>query len=296
MSLFDKCFLSGYYFTIAIKKRDKGLFFENGDFFSEKVYKANKNHWAADPMLIDDNGRTYMFYEAVDGQKGHIEVCEILDDCSFSEPRIILKDDCHYSYPFVFKIKDDWFMIPESSQAEEVRLYKASSFPYEWELDTILLEGPYVDSTVLMLDGRLWLVTFKVNGKTEHVVPLAFHIEFNNEGTKIVELNWDEYDPLRVRGAGAFQLLNQRILRPAQINEESRYGDGIAICDVSISDGKYSEQIIDTIYADKVHVKNYRVDGLHTYNASQRYECIDIRCREFELLKILKKCKRLLLK
>ena len=54
----------------------------------------------------------------------------------------MLKEPFHLSYPYVFKHKGTYYMIPESRAAGAVRLYRARSFPLSLEFDTTLFEGP----------------------------------------------------------------------------------------------------------------------------------------------------------
>lgn len=292
MKIFDKMFLSGYYFTIAIKHREKDDIFENHIFNTEYTLKANLQHWAADPMLIDYEGKTYMFFEAVDGVKGHIEVCEIKEDCSISKPITILSDDCHYSYPFVFLHDGNWYMIPESSEANEVRLYKAVEFPYRWEKIAVLLKGKYVDTTIFEDNYKLYLLTFETDGVTECVKPRAFKFFLNDTNSKLEEIPWTYYDKLQVRGAGQVINLGNELIRPAQISTEHRYGDAVAFYKIDKLDGIYREGLKSILHIDDIKINRRYVDGLHTYSVSEKFETVDIRCRDFDFGKILRKIRK----
>lgn len=284
-SLYSKLFLTSYYFTIAIRKKPQKGIIESRSFKAEYIMPATRANWCADPMLIDYEDKTYLFYEAVDVDHGRIEVVEVNDDCTVGEPTILLGDECHYSYPFVFKHKDELYMIPESSAANEVRLYKAKVFPYEWELCYILLNDRAVDTTAFEQDGKTYLLTFITDGKSERVRPNAYELRFENDAT-LTKLSWDEFDELRVRGAGGVFAEDGRQYRPAQISTEVRYGDALAFYEVNASDGSYSESFAGELTADNVSAKGVHMDGLHTYSTSEHFEAIDIRCREFDLFKV----------
>ncbi|RME73335.1 MAG: hypothetical protein D6781_00610, partial [Verrucomicrobia bacterium] len=50
------------------------------------------------------------------------------------------------------------YMIPETYQAGEVRLYRARRFPDEWALERVLLAGEeFVDASPFFHDGRWWM-------------------------------------------------------------------------------------------------------------------------------------------
>ena len=286
-NLYNKLFVSDRFFTIAIRKKNSDILQNNFSFKADYTVPANRTKWYADPMLAEDNGRTYMFYEAVDNDKGHIEAAELLDDCSLGTPVTILQDECHYSYPFVFKFDWEWYMIPESSAANEMRLYKSVSFPYEWRLEKVLLNVKAVDTTVFDYNGQSILLTYIPDDSTEKVVPHAYRMEKN---FSLSEIPWHVYDALRVRGAGPLFLNGGKLIRPAQISREQRYGDGILFYQAEI-DTEYSESPVGELKAEKIYVDGYQVDGAHTYVANDRFEVIDIRCCVIDPLKAIHKIK-----
>lgn len=284
-SLYSKLFLTSYYFTIAIRKKQSEGIIKNCAFNAEYIIPATRANWCADPMLIDYGDKTYLFYEAVDGDHGRIEVAEVNDDCTMGTPIVLLNDECHYSYPFVFRHDGEVYMIPESSEANEVRLYKAKEFPYEWELSYILLNDRAVDTTVFEQDGKTILLTFITDGKTERVSPQAYEMNFE-EGVKLTRISWDKFDTLCVRGAGSIFEEDGKQYRPAQVSTEFRYGDELEFYEVNAGTKEYSEKLVGELTAKDVTAYGYHMDGLHTYSTSDRFEAIDIRCREFDLFKV----------
>lgn len=284
----SKLFVSDRFFTIAIRGRQGTSITDDRQFMPEYCMPASRQKWAADPMLVDANGKTYLFYEAVLGDKGHIEVAEVQDDCSLTNISVVLQDSTHYSYPFVFKYRDEWFMIPETSEASEVRLYRSVSFPSKWEMSCILLEAKSVDTTVLCKDGQLYLLTFYLTEGTERVIPHAFKLYLSGEKASIDEIPWDNFNPLKARGAGGVFSVHHRLIRPAQINLANRYGDGIAFYEAFPGE-KYQENYMCELLASDIGPSAYYVDGLHTYSCSTDFEAIDLRCGVIDYLKPLKK-------
>lgn len=289
-SLYKKLFLSPYYFTIGIKKRSEALPPASTAFKCEYTMPADPQKWYADPLLVDDGDNTFMFYEAVSNGKGHIEAASINNDCSVGEPSVLLKDDCHYSYPFVFKYRDEWYMIPESSSACEVRLYKAAHFPYEWDLSDIILREKAVDTTVFEASDGLIMLTYYIDlSGTEFVTPHAFRLTIDGGKCSCEELKWPSYDGYKVRGAGGVFTADGKRFRPAQLNSEFSYGNGIVFNEITVDSGVFSEAPVSQMLSDSVACDGGYFDGLHTYSRSKRFEAIDIRCREFDALKVAKK-------
>ena len=87
--------------------------------------------------MIYEEGVYYIFIEELlySNNKGHISVFEIHKDGKITKPQMIIENDYHMSYPFVFTHKEQYYMIPETSHNSSIELYKATTFPYRWEFE-----------------------------------------------------------------------------------------------------------------------------------------------------------------
>jgi hypothetical protein len=291
--IIEKLFWVPNYFTIAIRRRENELdsLINTGKFISDIELKGCKNYWVADPMLVENEGRTFLFYEACHSGKGIIEVIEILEDGMVTKPEIVLEKDYHQSYPFVFEESGNWYMIPESSECNEVQLYKASQFPNKWEKVDTLLVAHAVDTTLYKVDNQFILVTFVAQNGTEEVEPKAYRMKLENDQAILEELKWENWNGLRVRGAGGFFESKKKLYRPAQINYPNSYGEGLLFKEVFIEEDTYREKDIVEIDSSNIVFKRYRIDGLHTSTSTERHEAIDVRCSFFDLLKPIRKVK-----
>lgn len=286
--LFAKLFVTERYFTIGIRKRQAGSILENQSFAPEFILPVTCEKWCADPILVEDGDKTWLFYEAVRDDHGHIEVAEVRDDCTLGEPIVVLQDACHYSYPFVFRYENDWYMIPESSASAEVRLYRATRFPGEWEPVTVLLRERAVDTTVFERDGQLYLLTFLPDTATERVTPRVFRLNLQTNNPALTPIPWEHFDRLRVRGAGPVFSEGQALYRPAQISREQRYGDGLVFYRITEPEG-YEEMPVCEMGPEHLKLRGCYGDGLHTYCRSARFEAIDIRTGTVDFGKPIKK-------
>lgn len=123
----------------------------------------------ADPFLAPPQSDRvlYLFFElmiAAHGNRsdacGVIAVANSTDGGgSWQYDRIVIHDaQIHLSYPLVLTQGSEYFLIPETYQANQVRLYRAVEFPYRWELETVLLEGmPFSDATLVQYENRWWM-------------------------------------------------------------------------------------------------------------------------------------------
>src|SRR5262249_53688342 len=69
-----------------------------------------------DPFLIEHQGGHYIFFEDYDYavERGVISYVELDENGQASAPRVVLSQDCHLSYPFVFQYEGQVYMIPET--------------------------------------------------------------------------------------------------------------------------------------------------------------------------------------
>lgn len=116
----------------------------------------------ADPFLHRDaDGGWRMFFEVDNWStwKGEIGLATSRDGLAWRCEGIVLAEPFHLSYPHVFAADDgEIYMIPESSQAAAVRLYRARRYPHDWEHVGDLVTGlPFADPTVVRHAGRWWL-------------------------------------------------------------------------------------------------------------------------------------------
>ncbi|MEB3292295.1 MAG: hypothetical protein VKJ24_03975, partial [Synechococcales bacterium] len=93
-----------------------------------------KADFIADPFMLHENGTWYLFFEVLNSADnlGYIAFATSSNGRDWSYQKVVLKEPFHLSYPYVFKWNDDYYMIPETYQAGQVRLYKADRFPDRW--------------------------------------------------------------------------------------------------------------------------------------------------------------------
>ena len=117
----------------------------------------------ADPFLIEQNGAWFLFFEMYDCEqcRGKIGLAQSEDAFHWTYIGPVITEPFHLSYPFVFKDGDDYYMVPESRKAGEVRLYRATRFPTEWIFDRVLFRGDYVDTSLIAYEGKWWAFTTK---------------------------------------------------------------------------------------------------------------------------------------
>jgi hypothetical protein len=117
--------------------------------------------FVGDPFIVKEGNTWYLFFEVLDDhtKKGSIGVATSSDTKTWTYQQIVLKESFHLSYPYVFKWEGQYYMVPESSEDQSVRLYRAVDFPTKWVFEKKLLDGDYVDSAVFYYGEKWWLLT-----------------------------------------------------------------------------------------------------------------------------------------
>jgi len=125
------------------------------------VIKNPPGHFLADPFVVEHEGQTVCFVEDYDyaTSRGFI-AAYALDGTNFSEIGPVIKEDFHMSYPYTFKYDSKIYMIPETSENKDIRLYVCEQFPGQWKFVKKLMSNiSTADTTVFEKDGLWWLFT-----------------------------------------------------------------------------------------------------------------------------------------
>jgi len=249
-----------------------------GSVFRFKKLRPPKDRFWADPCIVNDNGKYFLFFEELifAEKNAHIAVVEIDPETGdVSKPEIVLKTDYHLSYPFVFKNNGNWYMIPETMANKTIELWKSVSFPYKWEFEMNVMENVLaVDSTILFKDDKYWLFT----NIAEHEGACVSDELFIFSSPTLLSTNWQPHaanpvisDVARARPAGRFFEWNGNLYRPSQ-DCSVGYGYAININMVKeLSEEKYAEEKVSSI------VPNWdkKVKFTHTFSYEGQVTVID---------------------
>lgn len=116
--------------------------------------------FVADPFLMKEADTWNLFFEVYnnDTRQGDLAVATSKNTWIWNYEQVILDEPFHLSYPYVFQADGEYYLIPESFEANSIRLYKAERFPVKWSFVQTLVEGrDYVDNSIVYYQGRWWL-------------------------------------------------------------------------------------------------------------------------------------------
>ena len=244
---------------IAIKKNDGDVF--NLDGLKELPIPDGKYY--ADPFLFEN----YLFFEEYDYKKGKISVCTINDDLTITDPVTVLERPYHLSFPHLFTQGEDVFMIPETGGAGRIELYKASEFPYKWELVKTIADVRASDCVIHSDEDGFYLLTTCGDDLDNNLLVLHTDNLFND---------WVVKEHIKVdfaRPAGNIFEKDGKLIMPTQ-DSVKLYGNAIVFKEVDFKNG-WKENIISRIEP----TWDDRLIGTHTFNFNDDYVVVDGKIR-----------------
>lgn len=288
--LLKKVFCFEEIFTIAYRNRD-GKTLLDSDLLSFDRIPYDDTFWYADPILVSYGGKDYLLMESFDmrTQLGSIACAEFDEAGKLSEPRVILQEPYHMSFPMVFFWNEDLYMIPETCGNRSLNLYRCEGNIEKWTLvKSFPVEEELVD-TVATACGEDFVEL--------HCSALHEKDKFKNKWQKFRILK--DGEDFRLEADAAFNsgneynngyrmagsLVKERgmTILPTQESTEIDYGAYLYLNDFAgrdVTDMPVLKKITpDNILLPDVAQKEQI--GVHSYALSERLEVVDMRYFRF---------------
>ena len=239
--------------------------------------KPARNHFLADPFPAPDG--TLLVEELDYGRrKGTIAALAMVKAGSYAAPETVLELPVHLSYPYVIEHDGERYCVPETGEAGEIALYKATAFPHQWTKCRTLVEGfAGLDATLFSHDGRWWLLCTE-RGTFSNTMLHAWHAPDLFGPWAPHPGNPLKADVRSSRPAGRPFIHQGQLYRPAQDCSRT-YGGAVAINRVvQLSPTAFAEETVTFVepYADS----RYRY-GVHTLSTFGQQTVIDGKGRAF---------------
>ncbi|MCJ2094962.1 formyl transferase [Methylobacterium sp. J-072] len=236
----------------------------------------------ADPFPLAFAGSTHVFVEEFPHATGKaiISAVRFGPDGPEGTPVPVLEEPHHLSYPFVFERDGEAWMVPESSAAGTVDLYRATRFPGGWVKEATLLSGVVAsDATLVEHAGHWWIfATVRDAGPSAPLGSGSYHDALHIWSAPDFRGPYTAHpgnpvliDPSTARPAGRIVERGGHLIRPVQDCSQG-YGRalGLARIDRLDPDG-FAQTIVSRITPGPAWPGNC----LHTLNAGGGIECID---------------------
>ena len=168
--------------------------------------------FVADPFMI----RGHMFFEVLtDKGKGEIGMATSSNGLEWRYEQIVLREDFHLSYPYVFEWQDVLYMIPETLGANAACLYRADDFPRRWSRAAKLIDGPCADPSIVRYHDLWWLFLCPVPYQHD-TLRLYFSEDLRGPWCEHPRSPIIRGDKCRARPAGRIIAMNDKLIRFAQ--------------------------------------------------------------------------------
>ena len=241
------------------------------------IIKNPKNRFLADPFVINHNNKTILFVEDYHFKlnKGVISAYEI-NKKSYKEIGIAIEEKFHLSYPFLIKDENDLFMIPESSEANDIRIYKNIDFPLKWKLHKILMKNVCAaDTNIIKFDNKYWMFTNIDSTKTGDCSS-ELHIFYSND---LITTNWQPhknnpviFDSNQARNGGMIFSEKNELFRVFQRQDFDMYGRSSGISKIkTLKEDEYKEEILRIIQPNFFE----NIKGTHSFCYNSNVLTID---------------------
>jgi hypothetical protein len=223
--------------------------------------------FVADPFMVERDGRWYLFFEFTNfaRSRGEIGLAASADGRRWHYQQRVLAEPFHLSYPQVFEADGSFFMVPETHQAGEVRLYEARPFPHTWVHEaTLLRDAPFADPTLFRSGSGWWLFTTANPPRWDDL--RLFH-------ATDLRGPWQEHprspvvagDAQRARPAGRVVVHGGRVIRFAQ-DTRSRYGERVSALEITtLTASDYHEQALGRVLSPGD--QSWNAVGMHHLDA-----------------------------
>lgn len=270
--------------SVAVRQRsgDESSWTPGGAF---QLLRAPRGHFFADPFVIDADNRSYVFFEDFSRRsgRGSIAYAELGKEIRSVEIRTALTAEHHLSYPCLFEDGTDIYMVPETYEAVEVQVFKATAFPTSWSIVSRVPGLRAVDPTIVRWNGRYWLFCNVASpGMSPNDELHVFHATRPEGPWKPHRGNPIVSDVSCARPAGSIFEQKGVLLRPAQDSSRA-YGKRVRFFRIDrLDEGHYEEQEVGEL---QVEAPN-NVTGIHTHNRSATLEVIDVRLRWHRLHRV----------
>lgn len=205
--------------------------------FSIEMLKTKRDStvFLADPFFVKEKDTFYLFFEhKTNKSDADIGLLTSVDGKKYQYRGTVLSQKFHLSYPQVFKYRDDFYMVPESKQANAVLLYKAHHFPFDWRVcDTLIANVQLVDPSIYLSDS-LNIMVASDYAKNMYVYEADSLLGKWNLHQKPIALIGTES-----RAGGRFLADKKGLILPVQ-NFTKGYGYGVSLYRFSFKDGTYT--------------------------------------------------------
>ncbi len=219
--------------------------------------------FVADPFVVTANGTYHMFFEVLNTANGRGEIghATSANGTAWTYDRIVLREPFHLSYPNVFQVNGTWYMLPEAGDSHSIRLYRATTFPTDWVLDSTLMSGTnWRDNSLLFFNNTWYLFT---SPDVDDTLELYTSSDMRGPYTRHPKSPLVAGNAAIARGGGPVIAVNGHVYRYAQ-DDYPNYGRRVHVFDITtLTPTDYAEALSPDDPAVAFHGCGWAKEGMH---------------------------------
>lgn len=222
----------------------------------------------AHPFMLVEGSHYYLFFTAKDHKtdKSGIGFADSSDGLSWRYRQIVVREPYTLAHPFVFKWRNEYYMIPEAHTEKFIRLYRATHFPDKWEYEKDLLTGDtFISPTLLHYKNMWWMYVARSGNET---LRLFYASDFKGPWTEHPMSPVIQKNLRTARPAGRPFVFNGKLYRLGQ-DCYPTYGRQVRAFEVTdMSPTTYAEKMVDTRIVQATS-QGWNAEGMHHVDAHQ---------------------------
>jgi len=233
-----------------------------------KNYK--KALFVADPFVYSGTDSLYMFYElgtkrSKAGWGGDIALATSNNGNKWNYRGVILSESVTLSFPSIYEIDDGHYLLVDSNESSNVRLFKAEEFPYNWTcIDTLLEGNKWTDPSIYYYNKNYFLFTTLKSTGNLH---LFYSSNISGKYIEHPQSPIVKEDKKHSRNAGQIIDIGGKLYRPTQ-DCAKMYGEKVRLMKIdTLSTNKYSEHEVEQSPILYGSGKGWNKKKMHTFNA-----------------------------
>lgn len=218
----------------------------------------------ADPFFVKEMDTFYIFFEHQKNKSNaDIGLLTSVDGKNYQYRGTVLSQPFHLSYPQVFKYRNDYYMVPESKQADAILLYKAHRFPFDWKVcDTLISDVQLVDPSIYLSD------TLNIMVATDYAKNMYVYQADSLFGKWKLHKQHIALIGTESRAGGRFFADTKGLILPVQ-DFSTGYGCGLSLYRFSFKNGNYTvKREKSNFLTAKTNIKEFNA-GMHQLDIQQ---------------------------
>lgn len=234
--------------------------------------KNPPNRFFADPFVVTKDNRTICLVEDYSYQqkRGCVTAVEITGR-KYNILGPIIQEIFHMSFPYVFEYEGALYMVPETYEANAIRLYKCVDFPMKWEYQKdVMANVKAVDTMIFEYEGKWWLFTNAYDDDAATL--LAFYSDNPLSGVWTAhEQNPLIFDSNKARNGGILSN-GAEIIRSRQKQDFNMYGASLTLAKITnLTSSTFREEEIGKILPEFFP----KLKGCHHIHSNEKYTVYD---------------------